>query len=293
MNPSKTIITVASWEERFILGIERSISKYRPSQILMFFADKYAEWTASNREKTVHLAKTSGINIVPCELPVDDARKNWEIIREKVLDSDCAGEHVVLDLTTMPREIIWELLWFLDLRGSKSQYVYYRPASYHDEWLTRDPQKPRLVFKLSGESKLGVKTALVVLAGYDSERISHLKNYFEPSAMLLGLQAGSSDAKNDERMREHLKRFGDDVGTHLFDLNAFSLDHGQSAIESELQQLAQDYNIIMSSLGPKTTAIALYRIHRKNRKIGLAYAPSREFNREYSLGIGSALEGAL
>ncbi len=60
-----------------------------------------------------------------------------------------------------------------------------------------------------------------------------------------------------------------------------------------LNALDSAYNVIMSSLGPKLTAITLYKLHRENEARGLVYAPSNEFSLEYSSGIGPCFEGTL
>ena len=51
--------------------------------------------------------------------------------------------------------------------------------------------------------------------------------------------------------------------------------------------------MIMSSLGPKPSAVALYKVCRKIPQVALVYAPSKEFNKEYSYGIGRKIVGKL
>ena len=48
---------------------------------------------------------------------------------------------------------------------------------------------------------------------------------------------------------------------------------------------------VMSSLGPKLTSVALYQIHRQYPQIALVYAPSGEYNPNYSKGIGDTITG--
>ena len=184
--------------------------------------------------------------------------------------------------------------WFktLDLRKSCIQYVYHRPESY-GEWLSRDPEKPRLVYKMSGFARLGARTVLLVLAGYDTDRTQQLITFFEPAVTLLGLQKQNQDKANSERMQRLRERFDRDDSTKLFELDAFAPDHGQLVIESQMKEFLESHNIIMSSLGPKLSAVSLYRIYRKHTEIGLAYAPSCEFNRSYSKGMGEAIEGIV
>ena len=70
-------------------------------------------------------------------------------------------------------------------------------------------------------------------------------------------------------------------------------DHGQAVILEQIRPYLDSHNIVMSSLGPKLSAVALYRIQREHPQIGLAYAPSREFNKDYSSGISDAITGIL
>lgn len=193
----------------------------------------------------------------------------------------------------MPRDVIWELFWLLEWRGIGADYVYHRPQAYDKEWLSRDPERPRLVYKLSGLSKLGAKTTLVVSAGYDLERTRQLRRFFEPEITLIGLQAVEGDGQNDKQMVRCREYFRAAPRVHLFELNAYGEDHGQAAIEASLAKYSGSNNIIMSSLGPKLSAIAMYRIQKARPEIALAYAPSREFNREYSKGTGAVYHGRL
>jgi len=49
----------------------------------------------------------------------------------------------------------------------------------------------------------------------------------------------------------------------------------------------------MASLGPKLSAVALYRLHKKYPQTGLVYAPAKEFNPQYSYGITESIIGEL
>ena len=79
----------------------------------------------------------------------------------------------------------------------------------------------------------------------------------------------------------------------MFELDSYNGDHGFINILSLVTPLLKDHNVVMSSLGPKPSAIALYQIHQRFPMIGLAYAPSREFNPEYSAGIGESIWGSI
>ena len=287
------MITVASWEPRFIEGFEWSLKRYSPSNVRMYYLDHYADWTADHRQNARRLCEARHVVLAETELCVDDPPGIWETLRDTVsaIEQPC-GESIV-HVTTMPRDVVWSLFWLLEWRGIAAEYVYHRPLAYDKGWLSRDPERPRLVYKLSGLSRLGAKTTLVVLAGYDPERAEQLMQVFEPEVTLIGLQTVEADGQNDDRMALYRKRFRGMPDVHMFELNAYANDHGEAVIETNITEYLQSNNIIMSSLGPKLSAIALYRIQKKHPEIALAYAPSREFNQNYSRGMGAVYRGVL
>lgn len=295
MNKADSIIAFASWEERFRLGLDQIVAGAQPDRVLLYYFDEYAEWTAQNRASVRTTCEEAATEYVEQQLGVAAQADNWQKIREGLHSRVDPGTRVTVDLTTMPREIIWSVFWMLDLLGCEIDYAYFRPGSY-GEWLSREPQRPRLVYKLSGITRLKARTALVVLAGYDVERTKQLMAFFEPEITLLGLQTLDKDPTNDERMRkqrEQAERFPQDGRVECFSLDAYAADHGEGIVGKRIADYLESHNIIMSSLGPKLSAVSLYRLHRTNRATALAYAPSQEFNREYSLGIGEGVFGSL
>lgn len=286
------LITFASWEDRFREGSLRLLQEHTPQKVLIYFFDSYAEVSRENREKVGELCKVRQIKLLNYTLQVTDPATNWKALRETVLENIPEKSEILVDFSTMPREVIWTLFWLLGLRQATIHYIYHRPQGY-GEWLSRDPQRPRLVYKVSGLSKLGVRTGLVILAGFDGDRVEQLRLFFEPSITLLGFQDQSGDTTNSGRTQKLIERYESVPGVELFSLNAFAEDHGQAAVEAQVKPYLGSHNIIMSSLGPKLSAIALYRIHRMHPEVGLAYAPSREFNKEYSIGIGEAIKGIV
>lgn len=290
-NP-KVLITTASWEERFLQGIKKTLKADTLVRIIMYFIDDYATWTEDNRQIVRDKARSMGIELREQELKASNPATNWQVMRKTILEVD-DNQSCLVDLTTMPRDIIWTTLFLLELKKARINYIYYSPGSYNSEWLSRNAQHPRLIYKLSGISMLGAKTALVAIAGYDLERVRQLRQFYEPSRTIIGLQATAGDADNEARMNVYRERFEGLANVKLFELDAFGADHGRSAIWEEVSDVIESHNIIMSSLGPKLSAVSLYQIQRANPGIGLAYAPSLEFNKQYSSGLGQAFRGEL
>ena len=196
----------------------------------------------------------------------------------------------------MPREIIWYVLWTVKQSLVKIRYVYHSPDHYGNDWLSRDPRPPRLVYKLSGIAKPSAKTALLVTVGFDPPRAERLISRYEPAKLIIGVQSPSRFPRNDDMMavyQETINKYNKEYACKIFELDAFAEDRGMAAIQEVLEPLGSSHNIIMSSLGPKLTAITLYKLQRQREEIGLVYAPSNQFNQKYSSGIGDCFEGTI
>jgi len=193
----------------------------------------------------------------------------------------------------MPRQVIWWICSTLKSVQCELEYVYHRPETYPGDWITRDTDTPRLVYQHSGVSALGKETALLLLTGFDLGRALQLIQFFEPKVISVGLQAGTqfdNHTRNVEPTQRELTRI---PNTEFFELDSFAPDRGYSVLSQTVGNLCAEYNLVAASLGPKPAAMSLYRTHRVHPEMALAYAPSRQFNFQYSFGIGAALEGSV
>ena len=287
------MVTVASWERRFIEGFECSINEFMPGSVIIYHYQDFADWSAHNRKKAFLLCKKQGIDIQEYELSFEKPADSWLALYNTITVLDVKNKAVLVDITTMPRETIWTTFDLLESESAKVQYVYYEPKRYNKQWLSRDPGEPRLVYKLSGEPRMDLPTNLLILTGYDVDRIRHLIQSFEPQRTLLGMQTGNQLSNQTLNIERTKKEFQGEPSIDWFDVDAYANDHGFEAIKSQLDQTLKNSNVIMCSLGPKLSAIALFRLHKLYPQTSLAYNPSKEFNRRYSFGLGRHHRGNL
>lgn len=287
------LVTVASWEDRFILGLERLLGQRKVRRVLMYHYKEYARRSLANRNRAEAVCAEFGIPLICHALSFAEYIGSWRKIESTVGVDLGSASNVLLDISTMPREAIWSILSLLGGSVASIAYAYHRPERYSSNWLSRDPGSPRLVFKLSGETILGLPTVLVVLTGFDLDRVMQLMTFFEPQLTLLGLQGGDQFANASANVKLHHDKFAKHSNVSEFQIDAFASDHGLSAVLSQVEEWLPKANIIMSSLGPKLGAIALYQTYQRHPRIALAYAPSNEFNSEYSVGIGETVLGTL
>jgi len=285
MMTKQTVITVASWEDRFVLGIQRLIVEKEPRMILMFYYAEYADRTKINRNSIRTICDEKGIIVreimVSFKIPAD----NWRILQGEINQVAVDYDSVIVDISTMPRDTIWLIFYLLEKLKPEIYYVYNRPEKYSTEWLSRDPGVPRLLYKLSGISEFGKSTALLIVTGFDPERTEQLINYYEPKLTYLGLQTGDQYENKRMNVIQHIETARSYTDVKVFDIDAYSEDHGYQVLNDVVIRHLKDYNLVVASLGPKPSAVALYRLYKQHPQIALAYAPSNDFNIDYSTGI--------
>ena len=279
------VIAVAGWEARFLEGLKVDLETFLPKELFILTFDEYADKTNMSRIALMDFARQKGIKSNEVSVQRQPVQL-WRAIRESFSGPRWAHRSVLVDITTMPREVIWWIFSALRSSGSHISYVYHKPASYSPEWLTRDTDRPRLVYQHSGIAELGRETCLFLVSGFDVDRAIQIVQFFEPRTFIIGIQIGSqfeNAVRNVARNRHLLTRV---QNPHFVEIDSYSPDHGLAAMEVALKSHFEKFNVVAASLGPKLSAVSLYHLQIKHPDIALAYAPSRQFNYEYSRGIG-------
>lgn len=290
-----TVLTTVSWEDRFLMSLERVIVEESPEAVVLFRYDVRADWTKEKMEDSVRLCKKHGCPVRDVSLVYSNSGAAWGALREEVRRIGASEQEVVVDISTMARETMWTVMLLLGENGVEGRYRYGRPRSYGD-WTSRDPGKPRLALKLGGEMMFGKPTMLIVVTGFDWERTSQLIRTFDPVVVRLAVQEGGqfgNASRNRETHQEHFGGEGERRDVEMIDIDAYAGDHGFGTIKKMVEEYTGRYNVLMASLGPKPSAIALYRVQRLVPAAGLVYSPSNEYSRRYSKGLESVVVGRL
>ena len=111
--------------------------------------------------------------------------------------------------------------------------------------------------------------------------------------MLLGLQTGDQFENSKRNREKHENAFRKHKDAEMFDVDGYSLNGNFNTFVKFTKPLLENYNVILSSLGPKVGALSLFKVKQKLPDVALSYAPSNEFNRDYSNGIGDCIHGIL
>jgi len=275
---NNTLIIFPSWEERSTLGFQKDIEAYpNLNKVFLFRFEKSAHTNETDKSifEIEKICLSKSIISEKLSIPNTEVEK-WRTLEAFAQNLDI-NTNICIDITTMPRSIIWTLFFFFKQKFQQITVLYHKPNEYSKEWLSKDPDVPQLLFKHSGIIEFDKPTTFFVLAGFDEDRVIQLVNYYEPQNLIIG-------ECNPQKPFEYGV-----INPEKIDINQYNDEWGYDVIEEKITNILKTSNLIIASLGPKTGAISVYQCFMNHPEIALAYVPCKEFNIDYSKGIGDTL----
>lgn len=277
-----TLVTCLGWESRFLSGAEYLTNEFNIDAIVIVESEEYAEWTANNKKAVQHLLKSRSIYSSFVTISFYDYPNTWLILSRFFAQNDWTSSDVVLDISTMPRSMIWEIMSFLDNRDIDLTAVYHRPEQY-GSWQTGDPGEPRIVYRLGGISRPEFPTKLIVTTGYDVIRTSQLLVRFEPDETLLLVPSNDPYPTAEQNALKHEQLSSQFDSVIVQKVDRYSADFVDSML-SILQKETVDHNVLLASNGPKLTAIGMYVAGKQFENVSFCYVPARTYSQQYTDG---------
>lgn len=281
------LISCASWEERFVESLNYHNKNSDVDKVLILgieeFFDSYPEQNTFAKHFTDFTERCLETDLIL--VPAFDDVKIWSCLESVFSKHEIRNKRILLDVSTMPRYLIWYVLHFLDLNQNFVEFIYFSPESYEDcDWLTEEAMTPRLILKHSGIYLPNRNSVLIIQTGFDIERVSQLINTFEPERVFLGVQQGeqlNNMVKNINLYKEKLNY----QEVEYFAVDAFSGNHGYDEIKNIVTTKKEEKNVLMASFGPKLVSIEMFKLNQEFPEIGLVDVPVKKYNKKYSHGI--------
>ena len=285
---NNVIIICPSWEDRSFLGFKRDCEDIKANKVIALRKEhpiNESEITDCIEKITSHCRQQA----IAYEDYIwkDNPIENGESLNSCINQLE-PNDIVHIDITTMPRDIIWTLLFYLNHRSNHVSIRYYQPEAYHNTWLSKEPYSPRLLLKHSGIIELGKPQCVVIITGFDEERTRQIVSKFEPQKVVLCIQKGeqyNNSQRNEAARHEAICRSIGVTDVSAFEIDCYGTDFGEDAIDKVLTSLSE-YNVILASFGPKPSAIGVYKAYQHHAEVALCYVPCKEYNKEYCNGIG-------
>jgi hypothetical protein len=279
----RILLAPAGWEERFEKGVYIDIEEFQPAKVLVPFSNEYAARTLRFRNNIRAQAEASNKQYIEFDLDYYEPISVYKALLTIFENHVPPTAKVRFNGTTTPRDLIWYALHLLSVNQIPTEFSYFRPLDYGKTYLSRDARAPRLVLKRSGIAYPDQPTCILAFPGFDEERLSQLEQRYEPKRILIGYQIGN---QLDNKKRNVLNRREPVDGESHFEIDCYDMSNKSiTMLLKKLDELSEPHNVIAASLGPKPSAVTLFRLTQLRPEIGLAYIPAGDYSEDYSNGI--------
>lgn len=203
--------------------------------------------------------------------------------------NDISNE-LLVDITSMSREMLLSLLAFLDEKRLISRTIFLNNcAESYGDWLSQGVLEVRSVLGYSGVLYPSRKLHLVILAGFEEERVMSIIEQFEPNKITIGYGDGNSvvneelEEKNIGYFRSIKMKLLNKLGyseSKIAEFDFSSTDPAlvKLALEEVLGSDSEDYNIIVSPLNTKISSLGVGLYALEHNEVQICYAEAEIYN---------------
>ena len=198
---------------------------------------------------------------------------------------------VVVDISTFTHEVLLILIKALYLSRDDFEKVLllYNGADRYSEWLSKGCKDIRNVVGYPGYWNPAYKYHLIVLTGFEQERIAGLVEILEPDSLSLGVCNDSTNDNHNETNLRYREKF-DDWARNLqvlkkyekFDFSCINIEETIRNIEQIINSNSK-MNYILAPLNTKLSTVAAGIVALRNEAIQLCYPIPEAYNIEYAL----------
>lgn len=250
-------------------------------------------YSTSERNRDVIKEHLPNLHII--EFPKNKPFDAFEIFIQNIdnyIQQTSAEEkqEIVVDITAFTRETLLILLRALTMpfivERAKIKLIYMPAQSYQEEWMTKGVREIRPILGFSGLLSPSKPSLLVMLTGFEEERMRTVIDIFEPSHILLGKPCRESSINEalfaiSERKYSELKSEYE----HLlidegFTFSCQDIQKTKDVILDIYNRYSSNCNIIIAPLNNKISTLGVAFAALKEEGIQICYPSANQYNIE-------------
>jgi hypothetical protein len=199
------------------------------------------------------------------------------------------GKRWLIDITTFTHEgllILFKVLVETLRRDDRAEFIYAHAREYsvgdppERKWLSKGIQEVRSVLGFPGELLPSRRTHLVVLAGFEAERVLALIQEYEPSRITIGCgdpseEGTRSHQQTNEAVVRRLQNWVGDI--RVFTFPCYDADGTCVAVKSEVER-TQGFNTIIAPMNTKISTLGAALCAMDNPTVQLSYGQANLYN---------------
>ncbi len=296
------LIFTISFEDRCILSLKRIINNFTINNFYLINFCDYFEYNHIADEKDKKTADKYITTYREVKKYLNGKNIDFKEIRGHLFKTDEIIEYItstkfnyplLVDISCMPRTYILSILPIIKL--DESLFIYSKVGEYSNIETDFVIGNRKIIALPDFRGIVRHRDSILILIlGFQGNRAMSIFRKFNPYRTLALIPNPRDDAKDENIriVRENNcillnNQFVRDKEITVFNPIKFKSEL-ESYIESFLEEEHlnfQDFNIILSHLGPKPDVLGLYEYWTKNKKIQISYSLPTRY-RDYSKGIG-------
>jgi len=279
----------ASFEQRTTSAAKCLAEDYRAKKAFVYYNEEFI----SNRETARNLQKLCTVLRPKCDVTDEvagsliDPKKQFMALRKAILSLDLDSvKAVTVDVTTFNREALLVLMALLrnNCKSARIRVLYVSPTK-HGEWLSRGFREVRNIIGFPGIQRGSRSTMLVVLSGFEPDRIRKLIEEHEPKTVLLGFGDPPTERQFLDRNIEEQKTVLARQNVERFNFPANGIEKCHRILTELLSKYLFEYNIILAPMSTKLSTLGGYLTVEAMQEIQMTYCVPSQYNvKNYSKG---------
>ncbi len=227
------------------------------------------------------------------EFPKNSPFETFEIIISKiddVIDQLFTSKKVdiVVDVTAFTREVLLILLKVLTIpyiqEKTDVKFVYLPAKDYQEDWLTKGIRSIRSILGYSGLISPSKPSLLVMLTGFEEERMHTIIDMFESHHVLLGRPCEESSinadlfSKSESKYIDLKNEYASLLIEDGFTFSCQDILKTKKTILDINNKYKSDYNIIIAPLNNKISTLGVAFAALEQENIQICYSSANQYN---------------
>lgn len=288
--PENLLILSASFEDRCLAAANSLKASFASENTLILYNKEFLRRgnTSENLRKLNKKAKEFSKKVFEIETTAEITHSVISAIHEVITANsiNLDDNAITIDISTFPRHELLLILRYIRMQNprKKVRLLYTRPRKY-GEWLSYGVKEVTAVPSYGGTQIPGRKKLLVILSGFEWERMFRLWEEHEPSKtiVVLGDPPTNKHFLAINKVRANILRNRTNVEEDKAPANnpfAFC-----RKIEKILMKHKKEYNIFISPMNTKLQTVGLFLLAEKYNWFQITTAVPNDYNVEnYSEG---------
>lgn len=289
-------LVCASFEPRSVTATQCLGESYRAKKGLIYHnrSENSSDNIEDNLEKLRRLLESKCDTVKIVEGSVSDAVKQFRAIKDAVLEEGILNscQAITIDSTTFNREALLVAMGLIrtNYPSPMIRVLYVSPID-HGKWLSRGFREVRSIIGFPGVQRADKPTTLVVLTGFEPDRVTKIVEEHGPDKVLLGFgNPPTQKSFLSRNVADQEKLVFSKQEVQKFDFPANSIEACHHCLELLLRDELPSHNVIIAPMSTKLSTLGAYLTAEAHPEIQLTYGVPGEYNtKDYSYGAESIL----